>query len=80
MLLAASLLALVFYGLLWWRKRFTSTQLVPNESAPIVKSMRRITQKSTLLTIVWQGKVYLLAENQGALSVLDSMPIEVKAP
>lgn len=78
---AAALLALAFYGLVWLRKRLLPGQSgAVSEFSPIVKNTRRLSQKTTLVTVVWQGKMYLLAESQGALSVLDSVLIEDTVP
>lgn len=48
----------------------------PQTMAPWLKSSRRISQKTVLLVVQWEGRVYLLAENAQATQLLDSRSLE----
>lgn len=80
LLVAVLFLGLACFVLLWLRRRIMPNVDSHNEYVPVVKTTRRITPKTTLVTVIWQGKAYLLAESQGAISVLDSVPKEATAP
>jgi hypothetical protein len=78
----ALLLSVVFLGLVGgclygWRV-WKRGQGITLRNAPDVQleSARRISQKTVLLTVRWQGRRYLLAENAGATRVIDSRVIE----
>jgi hypothetical protein len=77
LLLAVLLLGVVAACLYGWRV-WKRGQTGPTRNAPDValESARRISQKTTLLTIQWQGRRYLLAENAGTTRVIDSRAIE----
>jgi hypothetical protein len=77
LLIAVVLLIIVCCCLLWWKKRIKPAHGGNDQYLPAVKASRRITQKTTLITVVWQNKIYLLAESHGNISVIDSTGVEV---
>jgi hypothetical protein len=80
MLIAVVCLGLVaacLYGYRIWKRG----QLLVSGSSPGIQleAARRISQKTMLLTIQWQGRRYLLAENGGNTCVIDSREVEGSA-
>lgn len=66
-------LAVAAGSLFWLRRRFTEdNKMNQSMSTPILKSSRRVSQKTLLLVVQWEGKVYLLAEQGSTTQVLDS--------
>lgn len=76
LLIAVLCLGLVAAALYGWRAWRRGQGLVPGDAPGIqLESARRISVKTTLLTVQWQGRRYLLAENGGNTSVIDSREI-----
>ena len=70
LLLAVLLCALV--GLvLWCLRRNRRGTYHDGDGAKLVRS-RRLSQKTVLLEVEWEGRKYLLAESAGAISLIDS--------
>lgn len=72
--LALAAVAGVLYA---WRRRFLDKHIAPATSeATTVEWARRVSPKTTLLVVRWQGRRYLLAENAGSTRLIDSRSIE----
>ena len=64
-------------GLYAWRSWQRSKGVTLGDSAPAaVDWARRVTPRTTLLVVRWQGKQYLLAENAGQTALLDTRSVE----
>ncbi len=73
LLIGALLLALVGVVLWWWRRKLSST-FAPSSAGiapPLLQSSRRISQKTLLMVVQWQGHSYLLAETGTAVQLID---------
>jgi hypothetical protein len=77
MLIAVLCLGILAAGLYGWRAWRKGQIVTPGSgSGAQLEAARRISRKTLLLTIQWQGRRYLLAENGGQTSVIDSREIE----
>jgi hypothetical protein len=74
----AVLLAAVGGGLWYWRRKVAPVFGATSADAgtPQLQSSKRISQKTVLLVVQWQGHSYLLAETNGAVQLLDKTPVE----
>ena len=80
---AFGLLCLLVVGiaLRTWRRRMMPALVAPaGDAVPLLQSSRRITQKTVLLVVRWQGRVYLLAESNGGICEIDSAAVEETTP
>lgn len=77
-LLSAVLLLGIFAAALWGWRRWKRGHGIAASAGPAVQleSARRVSQKTTLLTVQWLGRRYLLAENAGATRLIDSRPLD----
>ena len=75
--IGAVALGLTFAGLRRWRGGRTGRVDVVG---PVLASSRRVSQKTVLLVVHWQGKAYLLSETGQSLQLLDSAAIEEAKP
>lgn len=67
-------------GLYAWRSWQRSKGVAFGDSAPAaVDWARRVTPRTTLLIVRWQGKQYLLAENAGQTALVDTRSVEEPA-
>lgn len=63
-------------SLFWLRRRYSGNLGVgATQWAPLLKSSRRISQKTVLLVVQWEDKVYLLAEHGQTTQLLDSRSV-----
>jgi hypothetical protein len=64
-------------GLYVWRswRRAQGMMIGPNDAAS-VEWARRVTPRTTLLVVRWQGKRYLLAENSTHTTVVDTRALD----
>lgn len=76
MAVGAVALGLTFAGLRRWRVRTGRAEV----AGPVLASSRRVSQKTVLLVVQWQGKSYLLSETGQSLQLLDSAAIEGTKP
>jgi len=64
-------------GLWAWRRRLLPALAQgAGDSVPQVQSSRRISQKTVLQVVRWRGRCYLLAESNGAITVVDTISDE----
>ena len=63
-------------SLLWLRRNYAGNiQTNSSMQLPVLKSSRRVSQKTLLLVVHWEGKHYLLSESNGVILVVDSRPV-----
>jgi hypothetical protein len=68
------IVAALLYGWRVWRRGQVT---VAGTGATVqLESARRVSPRTLLLTVQWQGKQYLLAENAGQTCVIDSRELE----
>jgi hypothetical protein len=72
--LCLGVLAACLYGWRAWKQRKGAVLGAP--ASLQLESARRISQKTTLLTVQWQGRRYLLAESASTTSVIDSRALD----
>jgi hypothetical protein len=81
LLVATICLGAVVAGLYVWRQRLqVRTGLGPVSATPSVEWARRISPRTTLLLIHWDGRRYLLAESGGATQLIDSRTVDKSIP
>lgn len=80
LILAVLLLAAAAAGLYAWkRRRLPETSATGNVAANL-EWARRVSPKTTLLVVCWQGRRYLLAESTGSFQLIDSRSLEEPPP
>jgi hypothetical protein len=68
-------------GLYVWRSwRRAQGMMIGANDAAAVEWARRVTPRTTLLVVRWQGKRYLLAENSTHTTVVDTRTLDEVAP
>jgi hypothetical protein len=69
-------------AILWWlrRRRDPAPPGSRQQSGPVPKGSRRISQKTVLLVVQWEGRRYLLAENGNNTKLLDSRAVASDTP
>jgi len=70
-LLVGALLCALAGAVLWWLRRLRALP-APQGDGPRLARSRRISQKTVLLEVEWEGRRYLLAESQNGAQLLDS--------
>jgi hypothetical protein len=73
-LLCLGVLAACLYGWRVWKRGQGFT--FGNTASAQLESARRVSPKTLLLTVQWQGRRYLLAENGNSTSLIDSQNVE----
>lgn len=72
LLVGAAALAGTGAGLWWLRRRSGALPAGCPGNAPVLHSSRRVSQKTLLLVVHWEGRRYLLAEHGSGTQLLDS--------
>jgi hypothetical protein len=73
-LLCLGVLAACLYGWRVWKRGQGFT--FGNAAGVQLESAKRVSPKTLLLTVQWQGRRYLLAENGNSTSLIDSQDVE----